>query len=107
MRREPNVKDFGDYTAKSIKEWNTDDGGGWACNLYRGKTKIAEVYDGGYGGEPEFSWFVDGEEELLRKFCKKLPKVKCESMDLEIDMGWFVDELVSAVQEKRKWILQI
>ena len=104
MRSNVNIKNFGEYIAKSIKEWNSPDGGGFTCNLYRGKIKIAEVYDDGRGGGAEFRWLKPEEEKQLRAFVKKLPVVKFEGMDLmdlNVDMGWFASELVSAIKEKR------
>ena len=38
------------YSVKNVKTFNSPDGGGYNASLYFGKTKVANIHDGGYGG---------------------------------------------------------
>ena len=44
------------YSVKNVKTFNSPDGGGYNASLYLGKTKVADIHDGGYGGCLEYDW---------------------------------------------------
>jgi len=118
------VKDFGDYSVKNVKSFRGHDGYGFNANLYRGNKKVAFLLDEAHGGEVDIDWLApipkneneyaskeakdkawakyrrirDEESGLLDAHVKTLPKVKSsfgDGMELTIDAGWFVTELVT------------
>ena len=100
------VKDFGPYSAKEVKSFMGMDGAGYNCTLYRNRKKIAFCIDEGRGGEVHINWVTsdrDEEKRLLVSHVKSLPKVKSEycAKDLEIDEGWFVEELVEKFEQEK------
>ena len=44
------------YSVKNVKTFNTPDGGGYNASFYCGKTKVANIHDGGFGGCLEYDW---------------------------------------------------
>jgi len=100
-----NITNFGDYSVKNVKTFKGHDGIGMNCDLYRGKTKIADCHDGAYGGEIEIRFFGENrrkEEDLLQEICASLPLVPFEhGDDYAVDMSSFVDDLANkALLEK-------
>jgi hypothetical protein len=105
------------YTVKNIKTFNGMEGSGFNCNLYRDKTKIAEVIDDASGGMIIFYWAdqeaprvetngVDykdepkiykdtPEESLFRTHCLGLPKWDCNGTMVHTDMDLYIEELVN------------
>ena len=102
------VKDFGDYSVKSVKSFEGMEGYGFNANLFRGKKKVASAIDSGDGGEVNIRWLDrqdNTEENLLKEHLAKLPKVKTEWTgcgDLEIDEGWFVSECVTKWEHEKE-----
>jgi len=98
------------YSVKNAKTFNTPDGGGYNASLYCGKTKVANIHDGGFGGCPELDW----EDTTIGKtgvvnpdqhFCKdfyafikthKVPKKEWNDTDMSYVL---TDELEPAVGE--------
>jgi hypothetical protein len=100
-----NVKDFGDYSVKNVKSFMGMEGYGFNCSLYRNGKKVGFCIDDASGGDMHpIQWDrnIDWKEEqrLLNAHVKSLPKVKSsfgngKEMELTIDEGWFVTELVN------------
>lgn len=114
------VKDFGNYSVKNVKSFMGREGMGFNCNLYRNGKKVGFCMDDASGGgmhpidwvgtpsthgdsEGWDKWrsFRDEEQRLLSEHIKSLPKVNSHGMELEIDEGWFVNELVSEWEQQR------
>jgi len=98
------VKDFGPYSVKNVKSFMGHEGMGFNCTLYRNGKRVGTCLDDAGGGDMyPISWLstVDRKEEqrLLDAHLKTLPKVKSsygdKKMELTIDEGWFVTELVN------------
>lgn len=102
------VKDFGDYSVKSVKSFMGHEGHGFNCNLYRNGKKIGTCCDDASGGGMyPVQWEQKGdwrhEQVLLKRHIKSLPKVDSDLGDegLTIDEGWFVTELVTKWEKER------
>jgi len=100
------IKDFGDYSVKNVKSFMGREGLGFNANLYRGKKKIAFCFDDARGGEVDIDWVGGwkGEEAtLLEQHIATLPKVQSSYSDMEltIDQGWFVSELVTKWEQEK------
>ena len=56
------------YSIKSVKRFDTPDGGGFNCTLYADGKKVAYVYDEGRGGCLFYDWLIgkriDNEHDL-------------------------------------------
>lgn len=90
------VKNFGEYSVKKVKSFMGREGLGYNCDLYRGSKKIGFCMDdAGGGGMYPIEWVDKSEEKLFNDHVASLPKVKSHGMDLTIDQGWFVEELVN------------
>lgn len=95
------VKDFGDYSVKNVKSFMGREGMGFNCSLYRNGKRIGFCVDDASGGEMhpiQWETGVNAKEEqrLLNEHIASLPKVQSSyGMELTIDEGWFVTELVS------------
>lgn len=52
------------YSVKSVKQWNTWDGGGLSCNIYLDGKKVGEAMDDGNGGGYNYRFWAgkDGME---------------------------------------------
>jgi hypothetical protein len=118
------IKDFGDYSVKNVKNFMGMDTYGFNCTLYRGKKKIAFCIDDGNGGEVNIDfgnppkdlddkagWEKyraerDYESKLLKDHLATLPKVQSKfgdkSMELTVDQGWFVTELVNQFEKAKE-----
>jgi len=87
------------FTVTKVKTFRGHDGLGWNCTLMMDGKPIAEVHDGAYGGEPEFTWLDRAHEKALRDHCKTLPPHKDKqypnlpALDITYDM--FVADLVN------------
>lgn len=44
------------YSIKKLKTFSSPDGGGFNATLCLGKTQVADLHDGGYGGCIDFTW---------------------------------------------------
>jgi len=44
------------YSIKKLKTFSSPDGGGFNATLCFGKTQVADLHDGGYGGCIDFTW---------------------------------------------------
>ena len=100
------VKDFGNYEVKSVKSFMGREGHGFNCTLYRNGKKIGECIDDASGGEMYPIHWVSGvdareEQRLLNEHIKSLPKVQAHGMELTINEGWFVTELVTKWETER------
>jgi len=118
------VKDFGPYSVKNVKNFMGRDTYGFNCTLYRDGKKVATCIDDGNGGEIDIQWsgpvprtgasqeawkrwheWKDNEEKILVSHIQTLPKVKSEygdGGDLTIDEGWFVTELVNKYERDKE-----
>lgn len=95
----------GGYEVKKVKCFNTPDGGGFNCDLYKDGVKIASVFNGGNGGCHDYSFgnrqrtqYHDGgvdELKALQDFCKSLGKYEDEDGPHHIELDWDVDLFVS------------
>ena len=105
------------YTVKNIKTFNGMEGSGFNCNLYRDKTKIAEVIDDASGGMIIFYWADQGsprvetngvdykdepkiykdtpEESLFRTHCLGLPEWDCNGTMVHTDMDIVVTDIIN------------
>ena len=50
------TKSTSKYSVNAVKTFNSPDGGGYSCNLLLDGKKVAEVFDGGFGGGLQFDW---------------------------------------------------
>lgn len=105
------VEDFGQYEVKGVKSFVGNEGYGFNCSLYRNGKKIGFcIDDAGGGGMESVQWDrkIDWKEEqkLLDKHVKGLPKVQSSfgdgTMELTIDEGWFVTELVTKWEKEKE-----
>lgn len=116
------IKDFGEYSVKNVKNFMGMDTYGFNCTLYRGKKKVAFCIDDGNGGEVMIDWGTPPrstedkagweawraekkeEQKLLADHLKTLPKVMSELFPkgLTIDEGWFVSELVNRFEKEKE-----
>ena len=96
------------YTVKNVKTFETPDGGGYNATLYLGKTKVANIHDGGYGGAPEYDWVdtvIKGEINPNRHFSNDfyafLKTHKIPDFEWSEEKGRFVDtdEMIIASDE--------
>jgi hypothetical protein len=96
------------YTVKNVKTFESPDGGGYNATLYLGKTKVAYIHDGGYGGAPEYDWVdtvIKGEINPNRHFSNDfyafLKTHKIPDFEWSEEKGRFVDtdEMIIASDE--------
>ena len=106
------------YHVKKIVMFNGIEGEGYNCNLYRDKTKIAEVINDASGGDVNFYWTDQGsprvetngidpykdeprvfkdtpEESLFRTYCLGLPKWDCNGKMVHRCMDIAIEDLVN------------
>lgn len=100
------INDFADYTLKAVKNWNTDDGGGFCANLYNGSKKVAYVLQDGNGGDTSITFTLKAEEQAFEAHVKSLPAVEYpESWGgglCTINGDIFVDELLNDYIERQQ-----
>ena len=113
---------LGPYSVKNVKMHQSHDGYGYNCDLYRDGKKVGHCMDDGNGGEMypidwgkpvdykdevasrKWSEFRKKEQALLDAHIATLPKVPSDLPnlgDLEMDEGWFVDELINQFEEDK------
>lgn len=64
--------DVGPYAIRNYKPFATPDGGGFNASLYNGRRKVADLHDGGYGGQMEFSFTTQADREAFSDYVSKL-----------------------------------
>lgn len=64
--------DVGPYLIRNYKPFATPDGGGFNASLYCGKRKVADLHDGGYGGQMEFRFTTQADRESFSDYVSKL-----------------------------------
>lgn len=94
-------------SVKSVKTWNTPDGGGYSCKLYCGDEFIADVYEAGQGGCAEYDQKCsDTLWKQIQDAIDALPQVKSEfggdSFMLSKDLDWIVSDLVQEYQDNKR-----
>ena len=96
------------YLIKNVKTFDTPDGGGYNATLYLGKTKVANIHDGGYGGCPEYDWAdisingkINSNRHFERDFHAFLKTHKIPDFEWSEEKGRFVDtdEMIIASDE--------
>lgn len=115
------------YTIKSLKTWNTRDGGGFQCQLLRDGKKVAEVTNDGNGGCFQFDWFkpqaatvtsqlYDGklyeyqgcvEEAQLWSVCRAVPPYEYHGTMMTTNPDMLVSDLVSELElekQLKRWL---
>jgi len=87
---------------KSLKTWNSPDGGGFECDLFVDDVKSAHVYNGGHGGPNDYRWTSSVIEETVAKFVRTVPKRKAYGSMLNVSLDWLVDEAINAFTKARE-----
>lgn len=115
------------YGVKALKTWRTDDGGGYQFNLTFGGKVVAEVTQGGHGGETELRWedgtYPNGTpmpgltakakavakvaaeaRERLDAIAKASPPVESRYGDgpLTVDVAWLMSALLDHVENAKR-----
>jgi len=113
------------FEAKSLKKWNTRDGGGYQFNLYHRGKSVAQVTNDGRGGEVEIDWTgvrydgslwtpptLEGRKAATWNRNAKLAQAAKAELDaivaatppvdsrfaaepLKVNVGWLTEELVN------------
>lgn len=115
-----NTMSISSYSVSSVKTFKGHDGFGYSCFLLRGKKKVAEVVDDGWGGGLQFRWLDNTsavvhtrtyddkphsfngtvEESMFYAEVMKLPKIPAENglpemfTDPDIVVGDMVNEIL-------------
>tara|TARA_R100000808_G_scaffold19531_1_gene42363 strand:- start:295 stop:801 length:507 start_codon:yes stop_codon:yes gene_type:complete len=76
------------YSVKNVKTFDTPDGGGYNASFYCGKTKVANIHDGGFGGCIEYDWT---NREVENDFYAFLKTTKIPDFEWDQEKGGFVD----------------
>ena len=107
-----------DYTVKNVKTFDSHDGGGYNCTLYRENKKIATAHDGGYGGGVELHWLdrdtgkkenglpvLQPSIESIRFYdmIKDLEPVQYHEEPLSYNDNMFVGELVNEYELNKQY----
>ena len=94
-----------ELTIKSLKTWNSPDGGGFELSLYADGRMVARVYNGGQGGPNSYSWVKPDDEDLVEAYIESLPddvrRRWVIDRFLEVTLDWLVDDLINARNEGR------
>lgn len=105
--------DKGKYSIKGIKSFQGMEGYGFNATLLRDGKPVAFCIDEGCGGEVRIEW-KDGyhgtpEEARLTAHLATIPPVLsdlggegADKITLTVDAGWFVTDLVSDEEERRR-----
>jgi len=88
------------YSVKNVKTFNTPDGGGYNATLYCGKTKVANIHDGGYGGCLQYDWLdttigrtgkFNPDQHFEKDFYAFIKTHKIPDFEWDDEKGGFVD----------------
>ena len=88
------------YTVKNVKTFDTPDGGGYNASFYCGKTKVANIHDGGFGGCLEYDWVdttigrtgkINPDPHFASDFYAFLKTHKIPDFEWDDEKGGFVD----------------
>jgi len=88
------------YSVKNVKTFNSPDGGGYNASLYCGKTKVANIHDGGYGGCLMYDWVdttigrtgkINPDAHFASDFYAFLKTHKIPDFEWDGEKGGFVD----------------
>lgn len=116
------------FDLKSLKKWNTHDGGGYQFSLTHLGTVVAEVTNEGHGGEVDIRWagsytpadatpaqqkkiaqasnLAFNARTVLDQIVRNTPQIKTEydepgSSGLTVDAGWIMEELVNLAELRK------
>ena len=107
---------FADFEVRSVKSWNTHDGGGFSAVLYHLGFPVAEVVDEGTGGGAFIGWYyaprgkttdprVTTAEAALDAAVKAHPPVKSEytpDRPLTVSEDWIMTAMVNAADFRKR-----
>lgn len=84
------------YSIKKLKMFASPDGGGFNATLCLGKTQVADLHDGGYGGCIDFTWLdsarngkVNDNPTFEKEFNKLLSAVLVPEIDYDRERSEF------------------
>lgn len=107
-----NKFDFGPYTVKNVQTFNTPDGGGYNCTLYRKGKRVATCHQAGHGGSVNVYFEGEGREARLKEqklfldHLATLPEQELgpefpEGGTFSVDADMFIAEIVDREVERR------
>jgi len=92
------------FVAKGLKTWDTMDGGGYQFNLYFQNAKVAQVTQGGRGGDTNLCWDfsakgarakkVEAAKAKLSEIAAATDPVPFNDSTLDVDEEWLMEALM-------------
>lgn len=87
---------------KGLKNWKTDDGGGYQFTLTRHERPIAFVHQGGFGGPLEISWKDERSKKEITAFVETLPEEERYGLKMKPSLDVYLEDIyLQADIEKR------